>query len=271
MPTIAPWLMQSNPLEMARSGASLGLQMRGQDIEQAQAGDRLRLAYDQLAAEERQRAREVQTRQELAAATMSLKAQQLRDLMQHRQELEAVAMQRQKDLANYQQGVLREKAIADELRNRGIHFAPGGEVLKVGEDGTVEQLRPPTEKPKKPANVRVPLTADPLGPSMTGAVDDPDIVKALSKYSSSTNSPTGAAPSGFNLLQPSTWFGKGAAPALPSTGTNVSTAPAPYKEGALIRDKQTKQLYRVIGGKPVPVDSDVPGPTPDPNYPNPND
>lgn len=84
---IAPWLTPPNFLAAMQAGAQLGLGVRRQDEEESQAGDRLRLAYDQLAANERRAHEAVMARQESAKAALALRAQQMSALESYRQSM----------------------------------------------------------------------------------------------------------------------------------------------------------------------------------------
>lgn len=98
MPFVAPWLQPPNFIGAMQAGAQAGLAVRKQAESEGSAADNLRLAYDQLAANERRAHEATLARTEASKAAMALRAQQ------------ASAMQQ------YQQGLLAEKAKADELR-----------------------------------------------------------------------------------------------------------------------------------------------------------
>lgn len=148
MPTVAPWLIPPDFIGAMRAGAQAGLEQRGQDIGASEAADRLKLAYDQLASEEQQRAKETQSRMDLAKASLALRGHQMDMLGQYRQGMIANAQQRMQDLADYRGKELEQKAALAEMSKRNIHFAPNGEVIRVNDDGSVETLRQSDPKAK---------------------------------------------------------------------------------------------------------------------------
>lgn len=256
---IAPWLGPADPIRAAQAGASVGLAARGQDIAETEAGDRLRLAYTQLQKEEEMRTREAQAKQDLAKLTLSLRAGQAQDLMRHRAALEQVQQQRATDLNNYRNSALAQAAINTELRKRNIHFAPNGQILKVNDDGTVEELRKPSEKLPTPreATFTVPLDPNnPLGPKLSGPLSDPEIKKRFDEAQKSTATTATGTPTGFELFHPSTWFGGAAKPTAPAPAPEAprTATGSPYKEGTVLRLKESPNaVYKVINGVPIRV------------------
>lgn len=141
MATIAPWLVPPNYIGAMTAGAQTGLAARRQVAAEQEAGDRLRLAYDQLAASER-RAHEAQlSRERMTQATMALRASQMEGLDRYRQgmlaaraeddRLRAENMQRlagqfetrREDTAAYRQALQsrfedREARLADQFQRR---------------------------------------------------------------------------------------------------------------------------------------------------------
>ena len=105
---LPPWLNPPDIVGAAARGASLGAELRGQDIQQASAADRLRAAYDQLALKEQYANERAAERQALAAQGLEIR----------RQALENQA-QRNADLASYQQGLLGSKSdlLAQQAKN----------------------------------------------------------------------------------------------------------------------------------------------------------
>lgn len=254
---IAPWTIPPDFLGAARAGASLGLEQRGQDIAQGEAADRLKLAYDQLASEEATRARESAAKLDLAHSALALRGQQMAGLQDYREKQIADAQQRMGALADYRDKKLQQATAAAELRKRNIHFAPNGEVLQLQDDGTVKQLREPTEKPAKGPTLSLPMDpANPFGAKLTGPLSDPEMAARFKTLSDSPAAPAGDKPTGFNLLSPSTWFGGGAAPAAGSPGPAPAPAagfssPAQVKEavasGKLSREDGVKVLREQFG------------------------
>lgn len=92
MPTIAPWLVPPDYIGAMSRGAGLGLQARAQDIgeeeyaqRQAEAGDRLRLAYATLASQEKRADTAAQARLQQAQAGLALRGALAAQTMQFRQ------------------------------------------------------------------------------------------------------------------------------------------------------------------------------------------
>lgn len=85
-PIIAPWLHQPNFIEAMVAGGQAGIHSRAVDNEAIQAGDRLRLAYDQLNANEQREQEAEANKMELAKASMALRSQQMDALEQYRQD-----------------------------------------------------------------------------------------------------------------------------------------------------------------------------------------
>lgn len=270
---LAPWNTPPNFLGAMQAGASLGAQLRGQDIARSEAADRLSLAYNQLAAEEQQRNESAQMRMQMAREAEAYKQNQLNMLQQWHQ----AQVENQRQAIDVQRRKLAEPS---------IHFGTEGEVLKYDPtSGTVTEMQKPREKAPKQPTVRVPMDPNnPFGPTMTGAYDDPEVQKRLTE-AMKPPTPLPDTSGSFNLMHPSTWrnpfaglLGGGgtqaptppvpdvapigtmptSTPALgaPSTPAPFSTAPtppavAPFKEGALIRSKKNGKLYRVTNGVPV--------------------
>ena len=74
--TDAPWMTRNDPLQFMERGAQLGLEKRGQDISQIDAGQRLRLSYDSLANQQENQRRAAALDAQQIAATTALKASQ---------------------------------------------------------------------------------------------------------------------------------------------------------------------------------------------------
>jgi hypothetical protein len=102
---LPPWLRGPDVLGAMQAGAHVGLQGRAQDIQQAEAADRLRLAYDQLAKQEEQNMILAQQHGDAAAA-----------LRQYRQGL--LAHQKAQDTAANRRADISEKRMeaTDALR-----------------------------------------------------------------------------------------------------------------------------------------------------------
>lgn len=260
MATVAPWLIPPDFVGAMRAGAQLGLEQRQQDIAQSEAADRLRLAYDQLASEEQQRARETQSRMDLAKASLALRGQQMDATQAYRAGLLENAQKRMQDLADYRDKEMAQKQAINEMARRNIHFGPNGEVLKYDpETNQVKELRPGNKK----ANVTGEFPVDPnnpFGAKVRGSLEElqqqfPDRFSALT---AGTNAPPAAVPdqsAGFSLLHPSTWSSLlgGGSPAAPAAAPSPAAPTTPFNEGQLIRSKADGKLYKVVNGQPVPA------------------
>jgi hypothetical protein len=104
MLTSAPWINAPNIPEIFRAGAGLGLEARGQDVVAQEAGQRLRLSYDTLAAEQEARRQEAAQRAQQINATLALKAGQ--------QDAMSLFRQQQADL-NQQKVLDTERRLGD--------------------------------------------------------------------------------------------------------------------------------------------------------------
>lgn len=82
---IAPWLIPTDVIGSMSRGAQLGLSARSQDEAEASAADRLRLAYDQMAQEERRASELSAFRQQQAAQALQMKHEQAQMLNAYRQ------------------------------------------------------------------------------------------------------------------------------------------------------------------------------------------
>ena len=97
MLTDAPWLTENNPISAMERGVGAGLQARAQDLGAMNAGQALKLSYDQLSASQ-----EIERRKALLSAgqinaDQALTAYKQDALSQYRQEQIADAQQRIKD------------------------------------------------------------------------------------------------------------------------------------------------------------------------------
>lgn len=200
---LPPWIYPQSPLQAIEAGANVGLQLRGQDIAQSEAGDRLKLAYAQLSQEENARNQAAKARMEMANATMALKSQQLTLLDKYRQQRVAeqqAALEQQKDIATMR------------LRPR-LHFGTDGEVLAEQPDGSISQVRPPRTKPVTDT-ITEPVNPDqPFGAKVTRKVTPEEAAARLKAVQTATPPP---ASTGFSLFHPSTWGGGTPAPAKPA-------------------------------------------------------
>lgn len=116
MPSIAPWLNPPNFVGAAAAGAASGLGIRKANQEANEAADRLSLAYEQLAENERRANMENQTRLETQKASLALRGAQM-DAMRAYHEDQIDARNRQIDnTAAYHQGTLDARAESADIR-----------------------------------------------------------------------------------------------------------------------------------------------------------
>lgn len=85
MATIAPWIVPPNFLGAMEAGTAAGQRERAQGASEREAADRLRYAYDSLAAKEQQSSELAAQKHELARAAMELRAQQMQGLQDYRE------------------------------------------------------------------------------------------------------------------------------------------------------------------------------------------
>lgn len=85
MPFVAPWLLPPDFMGAITRGSSLGESLRGQDIQNQQAADRLGLSYAQLAQSAAQHSASLAAEQKQTEAVNALRAQQAQGLQQYRQ------------------------------------------------------------------------------------------------------------------------------------------------------------------------------------------
>src|SRR6516164_3120503 len=271
---IAPWIIPPDYTRTMEAGAQLGATLRGQDIQASEASERLQHAYDQMAMEQRLKEHEFTAKMQLAQAGQALRAQQQQNLMDYRAQALQHREQQSQDLARYREGLLgnQEQRMADlwkyrqdklaqetaaaELRKRNIHFGPNGEVLKVGDDGeTVKVLRQPDVKPAKTAKYRFPMDpSKPFGAYVEGTADDPEIARRIKEGQQPSSA--GPTPTGFSLLSPSTWFGRGAAPPTPPPPQAPPTPPVPPGAAAVSpphEEGAAEPLYPATNAPAIPA------------------
>lgn len=111
--TIAPWLHPINFVAAAQAGAASGLGIRRANQEATEAADRLQLAYDSLASNERRSNEATQERMAVAKASLALRGQQM-DAVRAYHENQIDARNREIDnTAAYREGAL-------DARNRQV-------------------------------------------------------------------------------------------------------------------------------------------------------
>ena len=82
--TQSPWVDRNDPIQFMEAGARTGLAARGQDLSQMEAGQRLRLSYDSLAAQMENDRRNQALRLGQIGATTALKNAQQDAMTQYR-------------------------------------------------------------------------------------------------------------------------------------------------------------------------------------------
>jgi hypothetical protein len=116
---------RNNPLDFARAGAQLGLEARGQDLSEQEAGNRLRLSYDTLSQD-----RDLTQRQ--TAAINSLKASQMDAMTNYRNQQIEEQRERLKQAAD------KTSAAADALNQ--VHKDTAGFVSDAEKLGAATAL-----------------------------------------------------------------------------------------------------------------------------------
>jgi hypothetical protein len=242
---LGPWNAPPNFIGAMSAGASAGLQARGQDIAQMEAGDRLTLAYQQLASEERQRTEMAKQRMQAAQWMMQYRQSQLSLLDQYRQQRLA-----QQGSEAAEKARIAQEAV-DVRKQPKLHFGTGGQVLQEMPDGTVKEVRPRDVVPGM-ATLRQPVDPNnPFGATITTKLTPEEAAAKLK------SAPTVTAPmpgqKGF-LNRVLDW-----ATGAPATGTTPTPVPgarptpaaSPYKEGQKLRNKKTGKAFYVINGEAV--------------------
>lgn len=121
--TIAPWLHPINFVAAAQAGAASGLGIRRANQEATEAADRLQLAYEQLASNERRSNEATRERMAVAKASLALRGQQM-DAVRAYHENQIDARNREIDnTAAYREGTLdsqaaHEAGLQDRFANR---------------------------------------------------------------------------------------------------------------------------------------------------------
>jgi hypothetical protein len=152
MPELPPWLTPPDFIGAMRSGASLGLQARGQDradeaqaFEEQSSADRLKLAYDQLAKQERVASMQAMQKLQLGEAANALRAAHEQALGEHYKEMQAKA-----------QKMIEVQTASEQLRaaQANRHFNTDGTVTEYDPaQGTAEIIGTPKEKPTPPGTL----------------------------------------------------------------------------------------------------------------------
>ena len=146
----ANWLNPPDYMSAIRAGAGLGLQLRQQDLSEAEAerraqeaADSLRLHYDQLTGLDQRAQQAVAARQQSAAASLALRAEQARMNEAYKQSL-AENQATARAIAQGHLDVARQREAREAKR---LELAPdksvqhvGNKIVKVNPDGSIKEL-----------------------------------------------------------------------------------------------------------------------------------
>lgn len=130
MAAIAPWLQATDVLGAMSRGAGLGLQARAQDTQEEEAGDRLRLAYTQLASQEKRAAEQAKAMQDYRLAQLDLKTQQQAMLQDFREKNMARQIEASRESMD-----LRQKLAENTVKHQA-------DLLALQKDKVATQLSP---------------------------------------------------------------------------------------------------------------------------------
>lgn len=155
MAAIAPWLQPTDVLGAMSRGAQLGLAQRSQwdteareQSQEAMAADRLRLAYDQMAMEERRASEAAQARQQQASAALLLRKQEAEMLNEFRKgELATRAAAQALQAQHFDE--LKRHNMAMEGKPR-LHNVAGVGLVQENADGTIKTVMPKPDQAKEP-------------------------------------------------------------------------------------------------------------------------
>ncbi len=212
MATIAHWLVLPNFLGAMEAGTAAGERARATDIARSEAADRLRYAYDSLAAKEEQAAQLAAQKHELAKAAMELRAQQMQGLQDYRQGLLSakenelgLKTQRAGDLYDYRNAML---GLQTDKLNQAQQSAEALRAARAESDAWRQKVAEGTLATRQAEEARK-VAADKL--KAAGAFD----------WSKMLNQPPESPkPSLWNRL-----FG-GGTPSPSSAGTSLSSQPS---------------------------------------------
>jgi hypothetical protein len=148
--TIPPWLdiTPETFLGAAKAGAQIGTQRRAQDLEAGQAADRLRLAYDSLASQERRASESEQMKLELAQNAQALRQSQLDAVNLRAQERLQQQQEQAQNLGAYRENLLslrqgrgemldkhRSEMIGEQEKNRALREQLGTQDIAIKQAG----------------------------------------------------------------------------------------------------------------------------------------
>lgn len=255
---IPSWLQGTDVIGAMSRGASAGLSARSEDDSERNAADRLRLAYDQMAQEERRQSQAAQIHQQQTAAALLLKKQQAEMLNTYRQgELATRSAAQALQAKHFDE--LKRHNMAMEGKPR-LHNVPGVGLVQEDVDGNVDVVMPAKDKAEteRQKDQSILSAAKVLG----GDSSQPGFPIAsnaawnvLNKYNAlpPTNSPPNNDSSGAFWTKFAGGFGK----SLPKTSspaaiTLLSAQPKQVSTpGVKFTDKSGK-TFRYIGDSPNP-------------------
>jgi hypothetical protein len=145
------WINPPNYLGAMEAGTAAGQRARAQDISTSEAADRLRLAYDSLAANERMQGQAAQAKLAQNAAAMELRQAQMEGLQDYREQqmdARAEALKQQADLASKalkQRGDLAAASL-DERTAHDVSMEEARNAVKSGQATIVEHPELPGVK-----------------------------------------------------------------------------------------------------------------------------
>lgn len=268
---LPPWLQVTPETYQGamRSGSALGAQLRGQDIAQGEARDRLGLAYAQLQSQEERASEQAQAKLQLAHAQLTARQQQSELMASFRERALEQAQQRQDELAQYRAAGLAEKqksgAEMMDLRERRLQDL---NTYREGIEGARAKSEALQEKNTalREAALKAPRLTEADKALMGADVAD---LKGLEKKIETTQPRSlvgkilhlgGNAQEIADMKSEALKLRSKIAsyePKARQLDLSSSAAPAaaatatPFKEGALIRSKKDGKLYRVKNGEPV--------------------
>ena len=197
----ASWLIPADPLRAMEGGANLALRARSQDLSEESTADRLKLAYDQLAQNERHQAMALQQQMAIRDAANQLRQQ---DLMERSRFHEDEVAQRDRAaqlLSDYRSGELTERGRHD-LAMEGTAKQPkfmnvGGSLVKIS-DGVPETVIPKRDELSPADKLRRSLLLSDYHAAMKGG--DTNSAAAIKKELMTLVAPT-PTPSPADLSQ----------------------------------------------------------------------
>lgn len=276
---LPPWL-DANPaniINALHAGAMIGNQRRAQDLASSEARDRLQLAYAQLASQEERASQAAQAKLDLARATMEARQQQFDLMNQYRQSQVQAAAQREADLQGYRAAQMqqREQAAAD----KASQFSEIQDLKQDSADALQAQRDKYNDLQDKKLKLQTEIANRPVLSDADKALlkDKTAELDRVNKQLDALGEPS----SGFlglfggnkkqiqdleanraflesdiqgfqDKMQPRLQLPGSSGTTTASTGADAGSANPPFGEGALIRHKDTGQLYRVQDGMPVP-------------------